>query len=182
MYYSKTMKGPHSQKNNKIVSIRGAVRIAERARRAGERVVTTNGCFDLLHLGHVHSLLHAKKCGDVLIVGINSDASVRRNKGAGRPLVPARERAEMVAALRSVDYVFIFSDETPVAWLARMRPHVHVKGSDCSLGRGRLLESDIVERGGGCVILFPHTGKHSTTALIEKIRKASQRKRKPLSK
>ena len=101
-----------------------------RARAAGARVVLTNGCFDLLHVGHLRYLEEAKRLGDVLVVGVNDDAAVCALKGAGRPLVPAAERAELVAALRPVDLVVIFEERTADALLRRVRPDVYVKGGD----------------------------------------------------
>src|SRR5690348_9449394 len=102
----------------------------EAARRDGRTVVWTNGCFDLLHVGHLRNLQAARALGDALVVGINDDASVRRLKGPGRPIVPAAERAEMVAALACVDAVVLFGEDTPETALARLRPDVHCKGAD----------------------------------------------------
>ena len=154
----------------KIVTIAQVANIVARARKAGKRIVTTNGCFDLLHVGHARCLAFAKKQGDILIVGINFDTSVRRQKGRGRPLVPARERAEMLAALEAVDYVFVFASATPMPWILRIRPDIHVKGADRALAQGGLLESHAVEEAGGRVALFPHTG-HSTSALVRKLKR-----------
>ncbi len=156
---------PHSQK---VLSLREAVTTAKRLRKSGKKLVTTNGCFDLLHVGHARSLAFARSQGDVLFVGLNSDASVRANKGIGRPVVPARERAEMLAALSFVDYVFIFTTKTPIPWLLEIKPHIHVKSSDYTIEQ--VIEREAVERGGGKVVLAPHTGKHSTSGIIKKIR------------
>jgi rfaE bifunctional protein nucleotidyltransferase chain/domain len=156
--------------SSKIVALSALVRIADRARRAGKSIVTTNGCFDVLHVGHVRSLAQAKALGDVLIVGINSDVSARQNKPKGRPIVPARERAEMIAAIDVVDYVIIFSELTPSTWLTRVRPHIHAKGSDRTLAQ--VVERDAVKKFGGTLVLLPHTGRHSTTNIIEKILRA----------
>lgn len=107
----------------KIVLDKGRLlEIVERERKAGKRIVTTNGCFDLLHVGHVRYLYGAKELGDVLIVAINSDESVRRIKGPLRPIIPQEERAEMVAALEPVDYVTIFDEETPIPLIRAIRP------------------------------------------------------------
>ena len=154
---------------SKVMSLKHAIALAARARRSRKKVVTTNGCFDIVHVGHVRALAHARSLGDMLIVGINSDASVRRIKGPGRPVLPARERAEVLAALESVDAVFIFSTKTPTPWLEKVRPAVHVKSSDYS--PERIVEKAIVEKYGGRVVIFPHTGKHSSTKIIEKIKK-----------
>src|SRR3989344_3102427 len=104
--------------------------LVKKAKSKGLTVVTTNGCFDILHLGHIRYLSWAKRQGDLLIVGVNSDASVRRLKGPKRPLNAARERAELVAALKPVDAVFIFNETTPTIWLSKMRPDIHAKGAD----------------------------------------------------
>ncbi|RKY02827.1 D-glycero-beta-D-manno-heptose 1-phosphate adenylyltransferase, partial [Candidatus Poribacteria bacterium] len=119
------------------------VEIVERERRAGKRIVTTNGCFDLLHVGHVRYLYEAKRLGDVLIVAINSDESVRRIKGPLRPIIPQEERAEMVAALEPVDYVTIFDEDTPIPLIKAIRPDFHVKGGDYKLDE--MIEREAVE-------------------------------------
>ena len=156
---------------HKIKTIREIARIAEKAKRGGKVVVTTNGCFDILHIGHIRNLEKAKSQGDILIVGLNSDASVKRNKGKSRPLMPARERAEIVAALGAVDYVFIFGDLTPNRWLAKIKPDVHIKGADRKLAQ--IVERDVLRRIGAKLILIPHYKRKSTTRLIEKIKKFS---------
>lgn len=143
--------------------------LVKRAKRQGKKVVTTNGCFDILHVGHIRSLAAAKALGDVLVVGVNSDASVRALKGKGRPIVPARERAEIVASLAPVDAAFIFHGKDPRTWLAALKPHIHVKGNDRNMAE--IIEKDVVRAGGGRIVLSPiHKGR-STTALIKKIRR-----------
>jgi rfaE bifunctional protein nucleotidyltransferase chain/domain len=112
------------------VTIDEAARLAERLRAEGKRIVLANGCFDLLHVGHIRYLREARRLGDVLFLGLNDDASVSRLKGRGRPLVPVHERAEMLAALRDVDHVVVFADDTADTLVARLRPHVHAKGTD----------------------------------------------------
>jgi rfaE bifunctional protein nucleotidyltransferase chain/domain len=107
-----------------------AAALAERLRAAGRRIVLANGCFDLLHVGHIRYLEEARALGDVLFVGINSDAAVARLKGAGRPLVPATERREMLEALRAVDHVVVFDDDTADALIRALKPDVHAKGTD----------------------------------------------------
>lgn len=137
-------------------------------RSQGKRIVTTNGVFDLLHVGHVRYLQQARTFGDVLIVGVNSDASARRlNKGPLRPLVPDVERAEMLTALRCVDYVTLFDEDDPCALLETIRPDVHVKGGDYT--PDRLVEREIVERYGGRVVVGLHVPGRSTTRLIRAI-------------
>lgn len=140
---------------------------AELAGAAGAALVTTNGCFDILHVGHVRLLGAAKRLGDLLVVAVNDDGSVRRLKGRGRPLVPAEERAEIVAALEPVDYVVLFGEDTPEAVLAAIRPSVHVKGADYRAED--LPETGVVERGGGRVVILPLVEGRSTTDLAERL-------------
>lgn len=128
----------------------------------------TNGCFDVLHVGHMRLLKRAKKFG-VLIVGLNTDASVRRLKGPSRPLIGERERLEVIAALGAVDYVTLFGEHTPEKVVYLIKPDVHVKGGDYTIDR--LPEAKIVKRYGGKVVIAPLVKRKSTTALIEKIRK-----------
>lgn len=156
-------------KHPKVISLSEAVHIAEKLRKAKKNLVTTNGCFDILHVGHARSFAMAKKLGDVLMVGINSDASVRANKGKLRPVVPQKERAELVASLEVVDYVFVFASKTPTSWLSKIKPAVHAKGSDRKIEE--IPERHIIEKNGGKLVLIPHTGKHSTSGIIKKILK-----------
>jgi D-glycero-beta-D-manno-heptose 1-phosphate adenylyltransferase len=139
----------------------------ERARRNGRRVVFTNGCFDLLHPGHIRCLEQARALGDLLIVAINTDASVRRMKGAGRPVVPQGERAEVLAALAAVDYVTMFEEDTPQQIIARVLPDVLVKGGDW--GPDQIVGRAEVEGAGGRVMSIPLEPGYSTSALLEKI-------------
>jgi D-glycero-beta-D-manno-heptose 1-phosphate adenylyltransferase len=112
------------------MNVHEAAAVADGLRRAGKRIVLANGVFDLLHVGHVRYLEAARTLGDVLFVGVNGDAAVARLKGAGRPLMPAVERAELLAALRAVDHVVIFEEDSADALLSAVRPHVHAKGTD----------------------------------------------------
>jgi rfaE bifunctional protein nucleotidyltransferase chain/domain len=139
------------------------------ARAAGKRIVFTNGVFDILHPGHVRYLQAARRHGDLLIVGLNSDASVRRNKGPGRPITPESERAEVLAALACVDAVSIFDDETPADIIRRVQPDVLVKGSDWPADQ--IVGRDTVEARGGKVILAPVEQGYSTTSIVEKARR-----------
>jgi D-beta-D-heptose 7-phosphate kinase/D-beta-D-heptose 1-phosphate adenosyltransferase len=118
---------------SKVLSRREAAQRVRAARRRGERVVFTSGCFDLLHVGHVRSLEEARRLGDRLVVGVNGDATVERLKGAGRPVLPVRQRAELLAALACVDWVFSFPEATPRASLAALAPDVYAKGGDWPL-------------------------------------------------
>jgi len=141
--------------------------VAER-KRNGQRIVFTNGCFDLLHPGHIRVLEAARALGDALVVAINSDASVRRIKGNGRPVIPENERAEILAALEAVDYVTVFDEPTPRKLIARVLPDVLAKGSDW--GPDEVVGREEVEAAGGRVVSIPLEPGYSTTNLIERIR------------
>jgi rfaE bifunctional protein nucleotidyltransferase chain/domain len=151
----------------KLIGVHELESLADRQRRLGRTVVWTNGCFDLLHLGHVRSLQLARQLGDLLVVGLNADASVRQLKGPGRPIVPAQQRAEMLAALACVDHVVIFDELTPEAALRRLRPAIHCKGADYD---GRPMpEAQLVESYGGKVVYLPLVPDLSTSELIRRI-------------
>ena len=149
----------------KILPLDRAVEAVAELKRQGQRVVFTNGCFDLLHPGHTRYLAEARKLGDALLVAVNSDRSVRALKGPGRPVLPERERAEILAALACVDYVTIFDDLTPRSVIARMLPQVLVKGADW--GPGEIVGREEVEAAGGRVVSIPVVPGFSTSALIE---------------
>jgi D-glycero-beta-D-manno-heptose 1-phosphate adenylyltransferase len=138
-------------------------------KRDGRRVVFTNGCFDILHPGHVRMLEKARSLGDALIVGINSDSSVLEIKGPQRPLIPEAERAELLAALEAVDFVTVFDEPTPRELIAAILPAVLVKGSDW--GPNEIVGREEVEAAGGEVISIPLEVGYSTTKLIERIRR-----------
>lgn len=138
-----------------------------RARQAG-RVVFTNGVFDLLHPGHIDVLLSARSCGDVLVVGVNSDASVRRLKGSDRPIRSEGERAYVLAALETVDVVTLFEQDTPLELVRTLQPNVIVKGGDYS--PDTVVGGDDVRARGGEVVIIPLTAGHSTTSTIERLR------------
>jgi D-beta-D-heptose 7-phosphate kinase/D-beta-D-heptose 1-phosphate adenosyltransferase len=159
----------------KITSRAALVAAVRRLQGAGKKVVFTNGCFDLLHVGHVRYLQEAGALGDVLVVGVNSDASVRLLKGPGRPLTPARERAEVLAALACVDYVTIFGGATPQRLIAAVQPDVLVKGGDWPVER--IVGREVVEARGGRVLSIPFVKNRSTTATIARIRGAAARRR-----
>ena len=139
-----------------------------RAKRNGKKVVFTNGCFDLLHPGHIKSLETARGLGDVLIVGINSDESVRTLKGEGRPVVPERERAEILASLESVDAVVIFDELTPQRVVAKLLPDVLVKGGDWP--GNQIVGREEVEAAGGRVVLVEVVEGYSTSEMLKRIR------------
>jgi rfaE bifunctional protein nucleotidyltransferase chain/domain len=149
--------------------ILSAVRL--RCAREGKTVVWTNGCFDLLHPGHVRSLQAAKQLGDILIVGLNSDASVRQLKGRGRPVLSEQERAEVLSSLACVDYVVIFPELRPDAALLRLKPDVHCKGAEYAPPHGKPIpEAATVTSYGGRIAFLPYFGGLSTTELIRRIR------------
>jgi D-glycero-beta-D-manno-heptose 1-phosphate adenylyltransferase len=141
--------------------------LAERCRAAGGRVVFTNGCFDLVHVGHVRYLAQARAMGDLLIVGVNSDAGVRRLKGPTRPIVPERERAEVLSALRSVDAVAFFDQDTPLDLIRHLLPDILAKGGDWSVDR--IVGRDVVEAAGGKVVSIPLVEGVSTTEIARRI-------------
>lgn len=150
--------------------VRGLLELVEivRERRAlGHRVVFTNGCFDLLHRGHTRLLQQARELGDLLIVGLNSDASVRRVKGPSRPVLPEEERAEVLSALASVDYVVFFDDPDPGSTIAALQPDVLAKGADWA--KDQIVGRETVEGRGGRVVTIPLVEGSSTSGIIDRI-------------
>lgn len=136
-------------------------------RESGARIVFTNGCFDLLHVGHIRYLQQARRMGDILVVGINSDASIRRLKGPSRPVQPAKDRAEILAALGCVDFVVVFEEDTPISVIEALEPDVLVKGADWPVDR--IVGREVVEASGGRVATIPYVEGISTSGLIERI-------------
>lgn len=153
--------------NQKIYHRNELASLLQQLKTEGKVVVTTNGCFDVLHLGHLRYLQAARQLGDLLVVAVNSDSSVRQLKGENRPLVPEDERAEMLAGLECVDYVVIFPESTPIELLSELKPSIHVKGGDYKLEQ--LVEREVVEKNGGKVIVGLNVPGKSTTNLIEVI-------------
>ena len=151
----------------KVVTLSELLEIRQRLRSEGKQVVFTNGCFDILHRGHVDYLTKAKECGDVLVVGVNSDDSVRRIKGKARPIVPQDDRAFLVANLSPVDFACIFEEDTPADIISAVMPDVLVKGSDWSIDH--IVGRDVVEGAGGKVINIELTPNRSTTNIIKTI-------------
>jgi D-beta-D-heptose 7-phosphate kinase/D-beta-D-heptose 1-phosphate adenosyltransferase len=147
-----------------------AAEFAEGARAYGRRIVFTNGVFDLLHPGHVRYLRHARSLGDLLIVGLNTDRSVRAGKGPDRPINSEDERAEVLAALACVDAVTIFDEDTPHDIIAAIQPDVLVKGADWAADA--IVGRDIVEARGGTVVRVPVEQGHSTTSIVDRIRRS----------
>lgn len=169
---------------DKVKTLAEMLAMAKDMRAHGQNMVFTNGCFELLHVGHIRYLQAARALGDVLVVGLNSDESVRIIKGPPRPLVPEMERAELLAALACVDYVVIFSEPTAESIVAVLQPDVYVKGGDYKAvggvqgaGSGQqgapglkiAPEMRVVQEYGGAVVVLPYSSGHSTTFLIENI-------------
>ena len=151
----------------KLKSLHALLKKVRSARRRGERVVFTNGCFDLLHVGHTRLLEKAKRLGDVLIVALNSDRSVRRLKGPRRPVNPEKARAEVLSALAAVDFVVFFSERTPETLIRKIRPDILVKGGDWE--KKDIVGREFVESYGGKVYLFPVVKGYSTTKLLKRM-------------
>jgi rfaE bifunctional protein nucleotidyltransferase chain/domain len=160
----------HEPGTSRVKSREDAIALVESLRAAGKTIVFTNGVFDLLHPGHVRYLQHARSLGDALILGLNADASVRRNKGPSRPITPERERAEVLAALSCVDAVVIFGEDTPGEIVKALQPDVLVKGADWPADQ--IVGRDTVEARGGRVVLVPVEQGHSTTTIVERVRQA----------
>jgi rfaE bifunctional protein nucleotidyltransferase chain/domain len=167
---------PHGDPlSSSILSLEEAILRFGREKRNGRRVVFTNGCFDLLHPGHLRNLEQARELGDVLIVGLNSDASVRQLKGEGRPVLPELERAEILAALECVDAVVIFDDLTPRDVIAQLLPDVLVKGGDWP--GDQIVGREEVEAAGGRVVSVPVVPGYSTSDILRKIREGAHASR-----
>ncbi|MEW6615758.1 MAG: D-glycero-beta-D-manno-heptose 1-phosphate adenylyltransferase [Thermodesulfobacteriota bacterium] len=142
-------------------------KVVERVKKEGKRIVFTNGCFDLIHVGHTRYLEEAKKLGDILIVAVNSDQSVRTIKGNKRPIIPEEERAEVLSALQCVDFVVIFHEPDPLNIISLLEPDVLVKGGDW--GKDAIIGREVVESAGGKVVRIPEIKGASTSSIIDKI-------------
>lgn len=146
--------------------------IVEALKREGKKIVFTNGCFDILHIGHTRCLEEAKRLGDTLVVGLNSDRSVRSIKGPSRPVIPEAERAEVLSALACVDYVVIFDEPDPLELVASLKPDILVKGGDwtpeTTIGR------EVVEKAGGKVVIIPNVQGASTSDIIHRVRQKGE--------
>ncbi len=153
-----------------ILKLQDVLEVVSALKAEGKTIVTTNGCFDILHAGHVRYLKNAKALGDALIVCLNSDASVKRLKGQDRPLNCEADRAEVISSLASVDYVVIFGEDTPSGVLERIKPDIHVKGGDYS--EETLPEASVIKAHGGSVKFIPLVEGRSTTNIINKISKS----------
>jgi rfaE bifunctional protein nucleotidyltransferase chain/domain len=150
-----------------ILSKETAAKLIEELKLQGKKVVFTNGCFDILHVGHLRYLNEAKKQGDILIVGVNSDNSVRQLKGEGRPINNEIDRAEMLSGLKAVDFAVIFEELTPIETLEKLKPSIHVKGGDYD--KNKLPETATVEKNGGEVRILSFVEGKSTTNIVKKI-------------
>ncbi|MGH7809767.1 MAG: D-glycero-beta-D-manno-heptose 1-phosphate adenylyltransferase [Candidatus Binatia bacterium] len=154
--------------SDKLRSLDELITITAQARQKGKAVVFTNGCFDLLHRGHVHLLQQAKAAGDLLIVALNSDRSVKTIKGPARPILPEADRAELIGAMEMVDYIVIFDEPDPYKLIAAIQPTVLVKGGDWS--ETEIIGADLVGQWGGRVAVIPYLKGFSTSEMIERIR------------
>ena len=158
----------------KIKAQKELLRIINSLKAEGKRIVFTNGCFDLLHVGHVRYLEKAKALGDVLVVGVNSDASVRKLKGPKRPILPEKERTEILSGLGCVDYITLFNEMDPLKLITSLRPDVLAKGGDWA--KEQIVGKEVVERSGGRVVVIPFVKGASTSNLIQTILKRFQKK------
>jgi D-beta-D-heptose 7-phosphate kinase/D-beta-D-heptose 1-phosphate adenosyltransferase len=159
-----------------LVPLKRLLGIRARLARQGKRVVFTNGTFDILHRGHVEYLAAARRMGDVLVVGLNSDASIRRIKGSGRPINRARDRAAVLGGLSSVDYVCLFTQDTPAVMIRRLLPDVLVKGADWK--KSAIVGREVVEAHGGTVRIVRLTPGRSTSGLIRRVLRANAGRRR----
>lgn len=160
---------------DKIKNISELKEIIEYCKREGKRIATTNGSFDILHIGHIYILESAKKLTDILIILLNSDSSIQRLKGPKRPIVSERERAEMLSALECIDYVIIFEEDSPLNLIKELKPDLHIKGGSFVLDKIKQ-EKDLVESWGGRHITLPLVEGYSTTSIIETILKNHEEK------
>ncbi len=151
----------------RVISRQNAAELVEKFKKDGKKVVFTNGCFDILHVGHLRYLTEAKEQGEILFVGVNSDESVRRLKGPTRPINSELDRAEMLAGLKPVDYVVVFTEDTPVELISELKPSIHVKGGDYK--KEDLPETEVVEKNGGEVRILGLVEGKSTTNVVNKI-------------
>jgi D-beta-D-heptose 7-phosphate kinase/D-beta-D-heptose 1-phosphate adenosyltransferase len=158
----------------KIKERKTLLRIIKNLKTKGKRIVFTNGCFDLLHIGHIRYLEEAKALGDVLVVGVNSDSSVRKLKGPQRPILPEEERTEILSGLGCVDFITLFDEIDPLKLITSLQPNVLVKGGDWT--KEQTVGREVVERSGGEVVILPFVQGASTSNLIETILKKYEKK------
>jgi D-beta-D-heptose 7-phosphate kinase/D-beta-D-heptose 1-phosphate adenosyltransferase len=158
----------------KIKERKELLRIIKNLKAKGKRIVFTNGCFDLLHLGHVRYLEEAKALGDILVVGVNSDSSVRKLKGPKRPILPEEERTEILSGLGCVDYITIFNEADPLRLITSLKPNLLVKGGDWT--KEQIVGREVVERSGGELVIIPFVKKASTSNVIDAILKRYEKR------
>lgn len=154
---------------NRVLERKEAQELIDKLKKEGKKIVFTNGCFDILHVGHMRYLEEAKSFGDYLFVGVNSDESVRRLKGPTRPINNQQDRAELLAGLKSVDYTVVFTEDTPVELIEELKPSIHIKGGDYK--KEDLPETKVVESYGGEVYIVSLVEGKSTTNVVKKIQK-----------
>ena len=153
--------------SNKIKTLKQLIPIINKLKKQKKKIVTTNGVFDILHLGHVKYLESAKKLGDILIVGVNTDSSVKQNKGNKRPINDEKSRIGVLAGLESVDYAFLFGEKDPRRWLEKIKPDFHVKAGDYKIHQ--IIEKGFVEKNKGKIVIAKVEKGYSTTGLISRI-------------
>lgn len=153
-------------KKGKILSLEEAVKYRRELKKKNKKVVFTNGCFDIIHYGHIQYLFTAAKLGDELFIGLNSDSSVKKLKGEKRPIFPASERAEILSSFECVDVVVVFEEETPFNLISALLPDFLVKGGDYEVSE--IVGRDVVEQNGGRVVVVPYLDGHSTTEILKR--------------
>lgn len=152
---------------NKIIALETLLPIVAKLKTEGKTIVTNNGSYDIVHLGHILGLFEAKRQGDILIVGLNSDASVRAYKSPNRPINDEKMRVRLIAALSCTDYVFLFDDLNPIAWLGKIKPHVHTNGAEYG---NDCIEREVVEKNNGKIVLLPIVEGYKTTLIVDRIK------------
>lgn len=153
-------------KKGKILSLEEAVKYRRELKRKNKKVVFTNGCFDIIHYGHIQYLFTAARLGDELFIGLNSDSSVKKLKGEKRPIFPVSERAEILSSFECVDVVVVFEEETPFNLISALLPDFLVKGGDYDVSE--IVGRDVVEQNGGRIVVVPYLGGHSTTEILKR--------------
>jgi len=154
---------------NKIIPFEDANKLGEKLRKDNKIIVFTNGCFDIMHYGHIKYLLYAKSLGDVLVVGLNSDSSVKRIKGKKRPINDEKTRIYLLASFFFVDYIVLFDEDTPIRLIKNLKPHIHIKGGDYK--KEELAEFNTLKEIGAKIHIYPYQEGYSTSKIIEKIKK-----------
>jgi len=150
----------------KVIELENLLEVIKVIKSENKTLITTNGCFDIIHVGHVRYLKQAKQLGDILIIALNTDYSVKQLKGSSRPINNENDRAEILASLNPVDYVILFNEETPANLLKSIKPDIHVKGGDYDINT--LPESKVIQEAGGKIVFMPLVDGKSTTSIIEK--------------